>query len=60
MSIALPNLEKSDFDLGQKGGELVLRIRNEQRQITLPEILKGKDVIGAKYEEGVLRVQFES
>lgn len=60
MKIAVPNLEKSDFDLGQKGGEIILSIRNEQRRIALPEMVKGKEVASAKYMDGALRVVFEA
>ena len=58
MEITLPFGEKSEFDLSQKGGELILGIKNERRRFMLPDALKSKEVSGAKYEGGKLSILF--
>jgi arsenite-transporting ATPase len=56
--ISLPFFELKDMDLLQKGDELTLIIKNERRSIILPAKLKNKEVQGAKYEDGVLKLSF--
>ncbi len=56
--ISLPFFELKDMDLLQKGDELTLIIKNERRSFILPAKLKNKEVQGAKYEEGLLKLNF--
>lgn len=58
MEIKLPFAEKKEMDLNQKGGEIILSIKNERRRFLLPDILKNKEVQSAKYEDGKLRILF--
>jgi len=58
MEIYLPFADKSEMELGQKGGELQISIKNERRCFALPDSLKGLDIIGAKFRDGVLVVAF--
>ncbi|MDF2908783.1 MAG: arsA1 [Herbinix sp.] len=56
--ISLPFFELKDMELLQKGDELTLIIKNERRSFILPAKLKNKEVQGAKYEDGVLKLSF--
>ncbi len=56
--ISLPFFELKDMDLVQKGDELTLTIKNERRSFILPAKFKNKEIQGAKYEEGVLKLSF--
>ena len=47
------------MELEQKGEELALTIKNERRNLILPPKLRGYEVAGAKYEEDVLKIEFE-
>jgi arsenite-transporting ATPase len=47
------------MELTQKGDELLLVIKNERRRFILPNKLKSKEIIGAKYEDGVLKLSFD-
>jgi arsenite-transporting ATPase len=59
MEINLPFAEKEEMDLNQKGGEIILSIKNERRRFLLPDVLKNKEVRSAKYEDGKLRIKFD-
>ncbi len=54
--IFLPFAEKQDMELTQSGGEILLGIENERRRITLPDIIRNKEVGRAKFEEGALEI----
>ena len=56
--ISLPFFELKDMELSQKGDELILAIKNERRRFILPGRLRNKEIQGAKYENGVLRLVF--
>ena len=58
-AIVLPFFELKDMELTQKGDELLLVIKNERRRFILPNKLKNKEICGAKYEDGVLKLSFE-
>jgi arsenite/tail-anchored protein-transporting ATPase len=58
MEIKLPFVEKKEMDLNQKGGEIILSIKNERRRFQLPDNLKSKEIQSAKYENGKLKIQF--
>lgn len=57
-NIMLPFFDIKDMELIQKGEELDLNIKNERRRFILPTKLKNKEIIKAKYEEGVLKLIF--
>ena len=54
----IPFAEKSDMDMGQKGSELMIQIKNEKRCFTLPDVLRNKTVQSARYEAGRLLIKF--
>jgi arsenite-transporting ATPase len=58
MEIKLPFAEKKEIDLNQKGGEIILSIKNERRSFLLPDTLKNKEIQSAKYVDGRLRIIF--
>lgn len=56
--IVLPFFELKDMDLTQKGDELTLIIKNERRKFVLPHKLRNKEITGAKYQDGTLKLYF--
>lgn len=54
----LPFARKDEMELNQKGDEILVEIKNERRCITLPELLKGREITGAKFKEGWLTIAF--
>ena len=54
--IPAPFFDKQDLDLRQDGDSLVVSLANQTRRILLPEHLRGRDVLGARYEDGALVV----
>ncbi len=58
LEILLPFADKKEMDLSQKGGELLLSIKNEHRRFVLPDMLKNKEIQSAKFEDGRLRLLF--
>lgn len=59
LKIALPFVDKQELELEQKGEELALTIKNERRNLILPPKLREYEVAGAKYEDNVLKIEFE-
>lgn len=60
MDIAIPFADKDELDLRQQSGELHLSIKNEKRCFAMPDIIKGKDIISAKYADGILKIAFQN
>ncbi|KNZ40207.1 ArsA family ATPase [Acetobacterium bakii] len=54
----IPFADKADMDMGQKGGELMIQIKNEKRVFTLPDVLRNKTVQSAEYTEDQLFIKF--
>jgi arsenite-transporting ATPase len=54
----IPFADKADMDMGQKGNELMIQIKNEKRCFTLPDVLRNKAVESARYEAGQLYIKF--
>lgn len=59
MEIYLPFADKSEMELGQSNGEIQIAIKNEKRCFTLPDALKGLEIISAKLEKGILSIEFQ-
>jgi arsenite-transporting ATPase len=57
-SINMPFLDKKDLKLSQKAEEITISIKNERRSFVLPSKLQGKEISGAKYNEGKLNIYF--
>lgn len=54
----IPFADKADMEMGQKGSEMMIQIKNEKRCFTLPDVLRNKVVQSAKYEAGQLHIKF--
>lgn len=54
----LPFAQKTDMNMGQKGSELMIQIKNEKRCFTLPDVLRNKTVQSARYDQGKLTIKF--
>lgn len=58
LELLLPYVQKEDILLSQKGDDLTVKVGDYKRHIILPRILLGRDAIGAKLEEGLLKIRF--
>lgn len=58
LDVYLPFAEKSEMELGQNNGEIQIAIKNEKRCFALPNTLKGMEITSAKFEKGVLSIEF--
>ena len=58
LKVFLPYAEKEAVDLYQAATDLVIRTGNFKRSIPLPNVLRSYTVTGARFEEGILRIQF--
>lgn len=58
LTMELPFAQKTEMDLGQRGEDLLIMIKNERRIYTLPDALKGKQIKRAKFDEGRLAIFF--
>ncbi|MDQ0089644.1 arsenite-transporting ATPase [Paenibacillus anaericanus] len=59
-SIYLPFTEKKDLSLNQKFDELIIKVGNVKRIITLPRTLQSLTVKGAEFVEETLKIRFGS
>lgn len=59
LEIDLPNATKEDLEVGIHGAELLVRLRDAHRRISLPDSLAGRPVSAARLVAGVLAVHFE-
>ena len=59
LKIYMPFVDKRELDLLQKGDEIIISVKNERRVIALPNKLQAMEVVGAKYNEGTLNIEFE-
>ena len=59
LDVFLPCADKSSIDLYQAATDIVIKTGNFKRNIPLPNVLRNYVVIGAKFEEGKLRIIFE-
>ncbi len=60
LELALPFVKKGDVSLSQKGDELTVRVGDYKRNILLPRKLLGRDAVGARLDDGVLKIKFGS
>jgi arsenite-transporting ATPase len=58
LTLLLPFTTKEEVSLVQNGDELTIQVANFRRNVVLPHPLVGLAVIGAKLEEGKLKVKF--
>ena len=59
LDVFLPCGEKEQIDLYQTTTDIVIKADNFKRNIPLPNALRSYGVVGAKYEEGKLRIRFK-
>jgi arsenite-transporting ATPase len=58
MTIDIPFTQKEDLTLNQKGDELLVKVGNVKRNITLPRTIMSLSVQKAKFEENKLKIWF--
>lgn len=58
MAIYMPFTTKNELSLNQKSDELIIKVGNVKRTITLPRTLQNLDIKGAKFEEETLKIRF--
>lgn len=58
LEVDLPFSDKSEMELEQAKGEIHIAIKNEKRCFALPDVLQGKEIVGAKLENGTLGIDF--
>lgn len=58
LSINMPFIDKSELNLSQDADEISISIKNEKRSLMLPNNLKSKEIISAKYENDTLNIYF--
>lgn len=59
LELILPFAQKGAVALSQKGDELTIKIGDYKRNIILPRKLFGRQAMGAKLEDHVLKIKFE-
>ena len=60
LSLELPFADHDDLDVGRHGDELLVRVGPYRRAIVLPDSLRRRTVVGARFRDGVLRVAFDA
>jgi arsenite-transporting ATPase len=58
LEIDLPNVSNDEVDVVAAGRDLVVRVRDAQRLISLPDSLMGRPLEGVQLRNGVLEVSF--
>lgn len=58
LKIYLPFAEKEELRLEQDRNELVVGVRNESRKFPIPIEFAEKEIVGARFEDGYLYIQF--
>ena len=58
LKIYLPFADKEELRLEQDRNELVVGVRNECRRFPVPAEFAGREITGAKFAEGYLRITF--
>lgn len=58
LTLHLPFSSKEKISVTQVGDELAVQVANFRRNVTLPHTLVGLEVVGAKLENGELRIKF--
>ena len=56
--VPAPFFGKRDLELVQDGDDLVVSLANRRCRIPLPAHLRGRAVVGARHEDGLLVVRF--
>jgi arsenite-transporting ATPase len=59
LEIDLPGARKEELEVGVRGDELFIRVRDASRRVALPASLAGRAVGRVRLAGGVLRIEFE-
>ena len=57
-TIYMPFTGKQDLELSQKGDEIIIKVNNLKRNITVPKTLLSLAITGAKFEGDYLKIHF--
>ena len=60
LEVALPFTSRDEVQLTRSGDEILLQVGGWRRSIVLPRALVDAPAMGAKMEDGVLRIQFKA
>lgn len=58
LALRVPFADKEAIDLSRQDGELFVTLGNYRRQISLPRVLASRQTLGAKIEDGELKIRF--
>ncbi len=58
LSVTLPCSKKDEINLHQSGTDIIIKIGNFKRNIPIPNTLRSYQIVSAKLEEQVLKIQF--
>ena len=58
LALALPNVQKDEIHLSQRGDEITITVGRYRRNVLLPRVLQGRAIERARMEEGKLTVSF--
>ena len=58
LSIFLPFADKGEMKLEQSEEELIVGVKNEVRRFFIQKEFRDKEIGGAKFEEGYLKIKF--
>lgn len=59
LRVSVPCTKKEDLELYQAGNDVIIRVNNVKRNITLPDVLRKYDITKADIEEENLVIRFE-
>ncbi len=59
LRVSIPGADKAEVDLYQSGTDVVIKIGNFKRNVSLPNVLRTYEITGAKMIDDKLHVQFE-
>lgn len=59
LEVFVPFTDKRDFDLYESGTDIIIKIGNFKRNIPLPNVIRKYGVAGAKFNDGVLSINFQ-
>jgi arsenite-transporting ATPase len=58
LSLRVPFAKKEEIDIMKRGDELIIITKNWKRILFLPQVLSGKEAVGATFTDGRLEITF--
>jgi len=58
LTFTIPNLDKSNLDIGRKDNDLLINTGDCSRVFSLPDTLSRSEIEGASYSDGKLVINF--